>query len=154
MTSLEKICQALADAGVRYAVVGGHAVAFHGAVRGTVDVDVAIAWSRSALKKTEQVLNGIGLVSRLPLKADELFDFRDEYVRNRSLLAWSFYNPADLRDQVDVLIDYDLKGKTTSTVRVTGTPVRILGIADLIEMKKRSGRPQDLEDVKALEELK
>ena len=42
MTVLERICTALREAGVRYAVVGGYAVALHGAVRGTVDIDVAV----------------------------------------------------------------------------------------------------------------
>ena len=32
------MCRALADADVDYAVVGGHAVALHGVVRGTIDV--------------------------------------------------------------------------------------------------------------------
>ncbi len=39
MTFLNQICNALQTNRVRYALVGGYAVALHGAVRGTVDVD-------------------------------------------------------------------------------------------------------------------
>lgn len=39
MTFLNQICHALQTNRVRYALVGGYAVALHGAVRGTVDVD-------------------------------------------------------------------------------------------------------------------
>ena len=43
MTALEKVCAALAQAKLRFAIVGGHAVALHGAVRGTVDIDLPYA---------------------------------------------------------------------------------------------------------------
>lgn len=153
MTALEKICTALREAGIRYAVVGGYAVALHGAVRGTVDIDIVLAWSRKAIAGTEKALNEIGLVSRLPLSADDIFDFRDEYVENRNLVAWNFYDPADLSVQVDIVITYDLKGRKTRRIELPGGPVPILAIRDLIEMKRESGRPQDIEDVAALEKL-
>ncbi len=78
MTVLERVCGALRDAGVRYAVVGGYAVALHGAVRGTLDIDVALHWSRTNLLRAETALQGIGLVSRLPVTGNEVYDFRDE----------------------------------------------------------------------------
>lgn len=153
MTALERICTALRVAGVRYALVGGHAVALHGAVRGTVDIDVAVSWSRKSLRATEKALNDAGLVSRLPITADDVFDFRKEYVEKRNLVAWSFYNPDDLSEQVDVIITYDLKGKRTRKIQLTSGPISVLALRDLIEMKRESGRPQDIEDVRALERL-
>ena len=78
MLILNKVCNALQEAGVRYAIVGGHAVALHGAVRGTVDIDIAIAWTRNMLERAESALTGIGLESRLPISAKDVFDFRDE----------------------------------------------------------------------------
>lgn len=153
MTALEKICAALKRAGVRYAIVGGHAVALHGAVRGTVDIDVAISWSRKSLSSTEKALKEIGLVSRLPITADDIFDFRKEYIENRNLTAWNFYNPDDLSVQVDIIISYDLKGKRTKRIQLASGPVQILDLRELIKMKRESGRPQDIEDVHALERL-
>ena len=154
MTSLERICGALRDAGVRYAIVGGYAVALHGAVRGTIDIDVALPWSHQDLRAAEAALTGIGLVSRLPLTAHEVHAFRDEYISERGLVAWNFYNPEDPSEQVDLVIAYDLTGKRTTTVELAGGPVQVLAVDDLIDMKRASGRPQDLEDAEALELLR
>ncbi len=153
MTALERICESLGRAGVRYAVVGGHAVALHGAVRGTVDIDIAIAWTRKALTAAENALIELGLVSRLPISADDVFNFRQEYIENRNLVAWNFYNPRDLSEQVDIIITYDLKGKRTKRIALSDTTVHVLSLPDLIKMKRKSARPQDLEDVRALEKL-
>jgi len=153
MTFLNRVCSALADTGVRYAVVGGHAVALHGAVRGTVDVDIVLSWNLKSLRAAEHALTGIGLVSRLPISADDVFQFHDEYVRNRNLIGWNFNNLSNPAEQVDIVITYDLKGKKIGKVDTAGGSVNILNRRELIVMKRASGRPQDLEDVKALERL-
>ena len=154
MLFLNRVCSALADKGIRYAIVGGHAVALHGAVRGTVAVDIVLVWNLKSLQATEQLLNKIGLVSRLPVTADDIFLYRDEYIQNRNLIGWNFYNPDNLSEQVDIVITYDLKGRKFASIDTAAGKVRILGLQDLIEMKRSSGRPQDLEDVKALERLR
>jgi len=153
MTFLETVCQALDKAGVRYAIVGGYAVALHGAVRGTVDVDCVINWNEKSLNLAEKAINGIGLVSRLPITADDIFQFRDEYIHNRNLLAWSFYNPQDLSQQLDLLIYFDLKGKKTKSFAIGDQFINVLDKKALIAMKRQSGRPQDLADIRALEQL-
>ena len=153
MTSLERICAALHDAGVSYAIVGGYAVALHGAVRGTVDIDLVFPWTERTLVQAEAALNGIGLVSGLPISAREVYAFRDEYVRNRNLIAWTFHNPDDPLEQVDIIINYDLTGKRTKRVELSSGPVEVLPIRDLIAMKRASSRPQDIEDIRALEQL-
>ena len=143
----------MADHGVRYALVGGYAVALHGAVRGTVDVDVVVDWNLESLQGAEQALRDLGLVSRLPVAAVDLFNFRDEYVNNRNLVAWNFYNPDDISQQVDVVITYDLRGRRRHRVPTASGPLFLLTLEDLVDMKKASGRPQDLADVEALEKL-
>ena len=153
MTFLETVCRALDKAGVRYAIVGGYAVALHGAVRGTVDIDCVINWNKKSLRQAEKAIKGIGLESRLPVTADDVFQFRDEYIHNRNLLAWSFYNPKDLSQQLDLLIYFDLKGKKTKSFAVGDQVIKVLAKEALITMKRQSGRPQDLADVRALEQL-
>jgi hypothetical protein len=146
-----KVCAALEKSKVVYAIVGCYAVALHGVVRGTVDVDIAIQWNLKNLKKAEEALKGLGLVSLLPVDAQMIFRFRDEYIKKRNLIAWNFYNPLDLTQQVDLLITYNLKGaKSTKQIKTTAGTLRILNLKDLIHMKLEAGRPQDIEDVKAL----
>jgi hypothetical protein len=153
MSFLTRVGAALDSAGVRYALVGGYAVALQGAVRGTVDVDVILAWNARSLRAAEEALKNIGLVSRLPITADEVFRFRDEYIRNRNLIAWNFYNPRDLTERLDIVIATDLKGKRVQNIRTVDGPLRVLARKDLIAMKRASGRPQDLADIAALEQL-
>lgn len=148
---INEICTALDRAEVTYAIVGGYAVALHGAVRGTVDVDVVIQWSLKNLQNTETAFRQMGLVSLLPVTAETLFHFREEYIQNRNLIAWNFYDPANPLNQVDIIINYDFtNAHSTKIVKTFRGAVRILSLNDLIEMKKSSGRLQDLEDVKAL----
>ena len=101
MTSLERVCAALRCASVDYAIVGGHAVALHGAVRGTIDIDLILQWSERTLRQAELALNRIGLVSRLPVGAEDVFANREDYMQNRHLLAWNFHNPDDPSEQVE-----------------------------------------------------
>ena len=151
---IERLCSSLAAHRVPYALVGGHAVALYGAVRGTVDVDFVIQWSRKNLLQAEKALSECGLVSRLPISAKDVFEFRDEYIRNRNLIAWSFWNPRDPGEQVDLLINYDLTGHRVRRIRAQVGPIRLLNVEDLIKMKRASGRDQDLADVAALEKLR
>lgn len=153
MSFLAKICRALNGANVRYAVVGGYAVALHGAVRGTVDVDLAIDWTLDSLTRSEQALGELGLVSRLPLTARDVYHYRDEYVTNRNLIAWNFYNPDNVSEQVDIIVTYDLRGRKLKRFALADGPVSVLALEELMEMKRGTDRPQDLEDVKALERL-
>lgn len=119
-----------------------------------MDVDIVIDWDLHSLLKTEKALQRMHLVSRLPVGAEDVFRFRDEYVRNRNLIAWNFYNPADVAQQVDIIITYDLKGNSRTRRDSKEGAIQVLGLEELIGMKKASGRPQDLEDIKALEKLK
>lgn len=154
MLFIEKLCKALAESGVRYAIVGGYAVALHGAVRGTMDIDIAINWDSMTLRRTEAALTGLGLLSRLPISAEDVFRFRDEYVNKRRLIAWNFYEPKNLANQVDVIVTFDLKGRKRKQLQTQGGTVYVLNIEDLIRMKRESGRKQDIEDAEALEKLK
>lgn len=149
-----EVAAALEEARVPFAVAGGYAVAFHGAVRGTVDVDLILRLSRDHFIAAEVALNGLGLASRLPVTGAQVFDFREEYVKNRNLVAWSFFDPKDPSRIVDIIIIHDLSSLRVKRIQAGGRVLPVLALPDLIAMKRASGRPQDLEDVRALEELR
>ncbi len=140
--------------GIDYAVVGGFAVALHGATRGTVDLDVVISFRREEFLRVEAALLGIGLSPRVPLKATEVFEFRKDYIQKRNLIAWSFVNTSKPIEVVDIILTHDRKTMKTKTLDVRGIKIPVASIADLIQMKKQSGRPQDLEDIKMLEAIR
>lgn len=150
---LYRLNQTLIKHGVKYAVAGGCAVALHGAVRGTVDVDLVLAVSEDNFSAAEKALETLGLRPRLPVTAADVFQFRDEYIHNRNMIAWSFVNHQNPAEIVDVIITHDLKTMKTKRISSGGQDLPVLAIDDLIRMKRASGRPQDLEDIKALEQL-
>lgn len=151
---LQRVITALERRQVKYALVGGYAVALHGAIRGTVDIDIVIGLSKTAYQRAEAALADIGLNSHLPLTAEDVYTFREEYINNRNLSAWSFVNPDNPLEVVDILITEDVNKLRTVTKKALDMNIRIVAIPDLIAIKKRSNRPQDLEDISALEKLK
>ena len=50
--------------------------------------------TRDAVARAEAALLGLGLVSRIPVTAQDVFDNRDEYACQRNLLAWDFHHPS------------------------------------------------------------
>jgi hypothetical protein len=151
---LKRVIVALEKHRVKYALVGGYAVALHGAVRGTVDIDIVIGLSKPSYRRAELALGELGLQSHLPLTAEDVYTFRDEYIKNRNLSAWSFINPDDPLEIVDILITEDVNKLRVVTKKALGVNIRIAAIPDLIALKKRSNRRQDREDINALEKLR
>ncbi|MBM4252409.1 MAG: hypothetical protein FJ146_10600 [Deltaproteobacteria bacterium] len=154
MSTLTRIIKAFDAAGVSYALVGGYAVALHGAVRGTVDIDCIIRHTEDSFVACEAALRSIGMEPRLPVTAREVFRFREEYINRRNLIAWSFYNPVNPVEVVDIIITHNLAHLKAVIMRAGLDKVKVLSIPHLIEMKRAAGRPQDIEDVKMLEALR
>lgn len=151
---IQNVIRALDRHRVKYALVGGYAVALHGAVRGTVDIDIVIGLSRATFKRAERALLEIGLESRLPVTAAEVFSYRKEYIENRNLTAWSFANSGNPLELVDILITEDANEIAVVNKTAFGMKVKVAAIPDLIAMKRKAGRAQDLEDIAALRKLR
>lgn len=131
-------------------IVGGYAVNFHGFSRNTVDIDLIIKFNLTNLKKIEKLLHGMGMISRLPIDAVSIYNFREEYIKNRSLIAWNFYKEDDPTEQVDILITHDVGDFKFEKFRVGEFEFKVISKNDLIKMKKESGREKDLIDIKEL----
>lgn len=148
--NLKELITAIKSEKINYMVVGGYAVNFHGYSRNTADIDLVIKFTLSNLKKMELLLKRMGLVSRLPIDAASVFNFRDEYIKNRNLIAWNFFNESDPTEQVDILITHDVSDFKSEVFRVGQLEIKVISKDDLIKMKKRSGRDKDLLDIKEL----
>lgn len=153
MGFLEKICHCFDENSIPYAIVGGYAVALHGAPRGTFDIDFIISLKEDVFIKVEAALLSLGFLARLPVTALEVFRFRKEYIENRNLIAWSFYNKNNPIEVVDIVITENLDNFKAVEKIIKNFKIKILSKADLIYMKRKSGRRQDIEDINALEKL-
>jgi hypothetical protein len=92
----------------------------------------------------------MGMISRLPIDAVSVYKFRDEYIKNRDLIAWNFYNENNPTEQVDILITHDVSDFKSEKFRVGQQEFKVISKDDLIKMKKKSGRDKDLLDIKEL----
>ena len=147
---LQELVQKLKKEKINYMIVGGYAVNFHGYSRNTVDIDLIIKFTLANLKKIEKLLGQMGMVSRLPIDATSIFNFRDEYIKNKNLIAWNFYNKDNPTDQVDILITHDVDDFQSEKFQVGQMEVKVISKEDLLRMKKDSGREKDLLDIKEL----
>jgi predicted nucleotidyltransferase len=153
MSLLERLVKALNQRKIPYAIVGGVAVALHGAPRGTIDIDIVIKHTAEFFKSAETCLKGLGFLPRLPVTAHEVFSFKDEYITRRNLIAWSFYNPTNPLEVIDIILTHDLSDMKAVNKKMGLSTLKVLSVEDLINMKKKSGRPQDIEDIKVLKEI-
>jgi hypothetical protein len=103
---IRDLLQALADAAVPYCVVGGVAVNLHGVPRMTYDVDLVVPTTYDALQRVDEVLVGLGLQCRLPIKLVDLADdaLREQLREERNLIAVTYTDPRDPLREVDILV--------------------------------------------------
>lgn len=133
-----------------YAIVGGYALALHGIVRATMDIDILLTLDQNNFERAEKCLLALNLRSRIPVRAQDIIKMRKEYIENRNLIAWSFVDFQNPSRQLDIIITMDLKDVTIEKVSVGGRKARVICLKDLMKMKIASGRPQDLVDVESI----
>ena len=128
---------------VKYLVVGGYAVAFHGHPRYTKDIDVWIELSPDNANNLLNALKEFGFGS-LGLKPDDFLE-SDQIIQLG-------YPP----NRIDILTSLkDLKFedcyKTKVEVEIQGLHIDFIDIENLKKNKRATGRPQDLADAENLE---
>jgi hypothetical protein len=142
---------------IDYLLVGGLAVNLHGVPRMTMDVDLVIALDASNIAKLETCANTLGLRPNVPVKLADLADEtkRKAILKDKHLIALSLISNTPAIPTVDIVIHHPLdfnKAYQNKIERdIAGTPVMLASIADMITMKKSSGRAQDLADIAHLE---
>lgn len=139
---------------IPFAIVGGYAVALHGIVRGTFDVDLVTELSESNFVKIENALKSIGMKPLLPVNAADLYRNLAVYIKEKNLIAWNFVHPTRLRDSLDIIITEDLRNLQTEQITSDLGRIPVLSLDSLIQMKAKANREQDLKDIEALKALK
>ena len=160
MAFFEPTISALNDANVRYVVVGGVAVVLHGYARLTADLDLAVDLAPEEAKRAVDALVDLGFVPTAPVDPASFADpaARRRWMDEKHMRVFALSRPDNPLHEVDLFvenpIDFEELWARSEMVEVSRTVVRIASIEDLIEMKRAVGRPQDLEDVEALEAIR
>ena len=159
-----RIFSELNKKGIKYLVAGGVAVNLHGYVRATADLDLMLLMSDENLAKYIELIKELGFKPRVPVRLDEFADSqkRKEWVLEKGMKVFSVFNPANMMEGVDVMIeDYIKFDEAYSRRKVVNTGIDALGrvevplvsIEDLINLKEQAGRGRDLIDISALKEI-
>ena len=151
------ILKAFQEEKVKYLVVGGFAVYLHGVPRVTNDLDVIISFDPENVMKVQKVMAALGYVPRLPgVKTEYLAnkEILDDWIKNRNMLVFTFFQPASHYRQLDILLvhplDFNAAYRRKKTIESGKDKINIVTANDLIKMKKYSGREQDLSDIEHL----
>ncbi len=155
----EPVFAALLRNDVPFVVVGGVAVVLHGHPRLTADLDLVIDLATEHVDRAIVATTELGLRPRLPVDPRGLGDpeVRRGWVEDRNLRVLSFHDPDDPLREVDVFADppiafADLRARA-AVVTLGELAVPVAAIDDLVAMKRLAGRPQDLADIAALEDI-
>ena len=128
---------------VRYLIIGGRAVQFHGHVRPAKDLDLLVEFSGDNwqnLQRALRPLNG-GVPPFETLSAEKRYQAR-----------LNFYPTVELLTAVDGVPFAQAWQDAVETV-VENMPVRVISRANLITCKQASKRALDVQDVAALRDL-
>lgn len=157
--SLERIFAALGAAGARYLVVGGVAVVLHGHPRFTADLDLVLALEPENVRAALHALRELGYEPRAPVAPEGLADpaTREDWVRSKGMTVFSFASRENPATEVDVFVEepFPFEEAYARALRADlgDLHVCVASIPDLVAMKRRTGRPRDLEDARELEAI-
>lgn len=159
--SVEAIVRALNQAGIRYLVVGGLAVVAHGFVRFTADIDIVLDLESEELGRAIEAISALGYRARAPVEFSDFADpaKRREWVAKKGLMVFSAHSRKHAATEIDLFVEspFDFEHAYSSALRLEVAPrvsATFIGLPDLLEMKRRAARPQDIQDVQELESLK
>lgn len=133
----------LNEAGVEYLLVGGHAVAYHGYVRPTRDMDVWVAVSPGNADCLVRAVNSFfhGALPGLT---------RDWFLDGENITRFGAApNLIEIIPQISGG-DFAKAFARRITATIDGQPVHLISLDDLVANKKASARLKDLADVEQL----
>lgn len=160
MRIFEKIFEEFNKAKIKYLVVGGVAVNLYGYARFTGDLDILLLLEKENLEKMDKIMKKLNYCERLPVKIMSLQDHVQvkRWLKEKGMTAYSFSPPPYNPLMIDILTEESLRFEKVYRKKVIkkvdGVSIPVIGIDDLIRMKKKAGRDEDLLDLKKLLKLK
>jgi hypothetical protein len=149
----------LSDGQVDFVIAGGVAAALHGSSRVTFDLDIVPSLIPESWQTTVDALTSLGTRPRIPEPLERIRDAAQvrRWRAEKNMLALTFRTP-DGSLEVDLLVaesdQFDVLRQRAVAVTVEGRKFFVASIDDLIAMKQKAGRPQDLLDISELQAIK
>lgn len=131
----------------------------HGYARLTMDMDIMLDLSDSNLKQAVLAFERLGYAPRVPVKAAELISAgkRREWIDQKRAVVFTFIHPDAPFKMIDIFldnpVDFEKAYERKTRLIIGGIEVDVASVEDLMDMKKVSGRPRDLEDMEHLRKI-
>lgn len=135
----EAILTALNAFGVRYVVVGGFAVAAHGVVRATADLDLVVerSWANA-----ESLATALRSIDARDLDDRRSAISRESLVRRVDRRILTRHGDVRLLNRVDAVPPY-ANLSPARVIVLDGQRIPVASLDDLIAMKRAGGRAKD-----------
>lgn len=152
------ILSQLHDRHVEFVIVGGVAAVLHGGSRVTFDLDIVPSLQSPSWEAAVDLLWSLGARPRIPEALDRVRDVEQvrQWQRDKGMLPLTFRSQ-DGSVEVDLLVSesdrFDVLRSRAIAVVLDHRTFLVASIDDLIEMKRRAGRPQDLLDIAQLQDI-
>jgi hypothetical protein len=153
---VEAIFRALNEVNVRYLVVGGVAVVSHGYVRLTVDLDIVIDLEHENVARAMRALESIGYQPLVAVSASDFAnsDKRQSWIEEKEMIVFQMRHSDPASTRLDIFISEPFvfadEYKRAHWEDYNGIRVPIVCYDKLLELKRESGRSQDLLDIEQL----
>jgi predicted nucleotidyltransferase len=144
----EEFIAALNAHGVRYLVVGAHAVAFHARPRATKDLDILIEPTPANAQATLAALRDFFGGADLGYRIEDLID--PQWIVQLGVAPIRI----DLLSEIPGLPSFEAAWKKRVDARFGSIPTHYVGLDDLIRAKREIDRDQDRADVRVLQRAK
>jgi hypothetical protein len=157
--AIERVLTALNAANIRYLIVGGVAVVLHGHLRTTADLDLVVQLQAQNIREAIAALVALGYRPRAPVDPFDFADrsIREQWISEKGLAVFSLWSPNEPTLEVDLFVeepfDFDQAYARAIHAPLDKTTASVASLEDLIATKRRSGRPEDLADITALEAI-
>ncbi len=154
------VFKVLYDEDVKYLLVGGVAVNLYGVVRATADIDIVVKLTKSNVLSLVKALEKLGYKPKAPVSIEDFADpeNRRNWIEKKDMKVFSLSPPDRTLGEVNIFVrepfDFDAAYKNRTDVDIGGVIVHIASIDDLIFLKEKAGRAQDISDIEALKILK
>jgi len=145
---------------VKYLIVGGLAVNLHGVPRFTKDLDIIIEMTPQNIKRFIEVIKELRYIPKVPVKLEQFISpgNRKKWQKEKHMKAFNLICLDKPYEEIDIVINTPIKFKTVyqkrEEIKTGKLLLPLINIDNLIEMKKFSGRKQDLADIESLQKVK
>ena len=144
---------------VKYLICGGMAVNIYGIPRMTADIDILLDFEEDNLSNFENAIKHLLYQNSIPISIKNFInkEERQKAIKEKNLIAYSYYNSNSGFVTLDVLLDTPIEfnelWKNRSERNLGDLSVYIISIEDLISLKTYANRIQDQTDVLLLSKL-